>query len=283
MDNAHKLLVAAGTLAALTACTGTWAAGDTASSAEPMSFDDAKAALDEVMVSGEPEAYVAEPIELTTSFTIGQGVQAAADELQAWIESQLPCSEVTLDGATITMDLGDLADACTYKGNTYAGLIDLTVADASVDHVQVEHGWHALTDGSRTVEGGATVTWDDADTLSRRIEHAVTWVHDGRTVDVTGDRTQRLLDPDAGLAGGLGIDGVRDWTSETGDWHLDIDGVELLFTDPVPYTGKYVATNPAGQQLTMSFERLDADTIVVYLEGTIIPLELHVTSTGMVY
>jgi hypothetical protein len=273
-----RLTIAAVALAGLTACL------PGPEETEALTWDEAKLALDETVDAGRGELFVAEPIELSTSFTIGQAVDAAAEELHAWLESQLPCAELALDGATLTMDLGDLGDACSYQGHTYAGLIDLTVADASPEHVLVQHGWRGLTNGQETVDGTADVSWTQADTLTRHIVHELTWSDPtGRTIDATGDREQRLLDPSAGAAGGIGIVGTRDWVSETGSWHLDIEDVELLLTDAVPYTGAYVVTNPDGKVLTMSFARQDADTITVSIDGTFIPFEFNVTSTGAVY
>lgn len=248
---------------------------------DELSWEEAGLALDETVESGRGEAFVAEPIELGTSFTIGAALEEAAEELRAWLESQLPCAELSLEGHTVIMDLGGLDDLCTYRGSSYGGMIKLTVEATEADELRVRHEWVGLTDGALSLDGEADVNWTQADTLTRHVVHQMAWVdEEGRSIDATGDREQWLLDPELGIEGGLGIRGVRDWVSETGSWHLDIEDVLLELDDPVPYDGTYIVTNPDGKQLVMHFERLDEDTIEVSIEGGRLPIVFEVNSFG---
>ena len=229
---------------------------------EPMTGTEARAAMDEAFTAERGLAPTAEPIEIATHFTIGGAVDTAADELRAWVESQIPCATATRDGNTLTLDFGDLADTCTYNGHTYAGVAAITIEKNDAAEVVVTHTWTGLTNGVVTVDGGATVTWSAAD-ASRHVVHDLEWTDGARTVHATGDRTQTLIDPEAGLAGGIRIDGSRDWTADAGTWDLAIAGVEVRGVDPVPQAGGYTVTNPAGKAMSMAFSRIDDDTIEV--------------------
>ena len=65
--------------------------------------------------------------EITTDFTIGDAVEQAAKDLRDFWQSQVPCSEVSVSGATVTVDYGTLDDNCTWRGKTYAGIHEFTV------------------------------------------------------------------------------------------------------------------------------------------------------------
>ncbi|MFN7142831.1 MAG: hypothetical protein ACK4YP_03580 [Myxococcota bacterium] len=237
---------------------------------------EAREALEEAVASAKAEAVTGGVVELATGVTLGAAVEDAAEELRAFAASQVPCSTVTRVGATVTIDFGALEDACTWNGHTYAGVATVIV-EANTDAVEVTHLWEGLTNGEVTVDGGATVTWSDA---SRRVVHDVTWTDGERTVQAGGDRTQRLLDPDAGIAGGIVVDGERHWVTDGEGWDLAIEGVEMRGQDPVPQAGVYTVTTPAGKRAVLSFARLDDDTIEVTLTGTRRPQTFEVTSTA---
>jgi hypothetical protein len=247
--------------------------GETLTSAE------ARAAVDESVASAKAEAVTGEVIEITTDFTMGQAVEDAAEELRGLVASQIPCSTVTRIGATVTIDFGTLDDTCEYEGHTYAGVASVTVERDDDGDVEVTHTWEGLTNGEVTVDGGATVTWS-ASAGTRHVVHAVTWSDDTRTVDASGDRTQALLDPELGIAGGISVDGERHWISNGEQWDLAIDAVEMRGQDPVPQAGTYTLTTPAGKTATLSFLRLDDDTIQVTLTGTRRDQVFEVTSSG---
>lgn len=231
---------------------------------EAMTRQEAAVALDEALASAQAEVVVGEVVEVSTAFTLGQAVEDAAEELRAWWASQAACAVVTREGATVVVDFGDLGDACTWEGRTWGGVYTLTVERAEADDVLVTHSWEAFTDGTLTVDGIAEVTWA-ADAGTRRVVHALDWTDGDRAFTGSGDRTQALLDPEAGLAGGIVVSGERAWTSDAGDWRLDIDAVEMRGMDPVPQAGVYTLENPAGKSATLEFSRLDEDTIAVVL------------------
>jgi hypothetical protein len=240
---------------------------------------EAREALDEAVASSRSEALTGDVIELTTDFTLGEAVEDAAQELADFARSQAPCSTVSVYDNVVTIDFGTLDDACTFNDHTYAGVATVTV-EKDDDEIEVRHHWEDLTDGQITVNGDATVTWSAAD-HTRHVVHALTWDDGKHMVDATGDRTQTLLDPDAGLAGGIVVEGERTWTSAGSEWSLDIDGVEMRGQDPCPQAGTYTLTTPADKVATLAFERVDDDTIRVTLTGTRREQVWEVTSTGV--
>lgn len=236
---------------------------------DQITLAEAREALEQVVVSGEGEAVTSEVIEISTDFTLGEAAAVAAEELYNWFVSQLPCSEVALDGTTVVVDYGTLDDACVYNGHTYAGLSSVTVDRTDEDDVQVTHHWDGLTNGDITLDGEAVVTWSgDAEGVSRHVVHDLWWTDEaGHRIDATGDRTQALLRYQEGLGFGLRVTGTRDWTYEGDAWSLEIDDVEMWGQDPVPTDGSYTVTNPDGKELSIVFERLGDDSIQVTVTG----------------
>lgn len=228
---------------------------------------EAKTAVSEAALEGEAASVVSTPIEISTNFTIGKALKDAATELRGFIASQLPCATVTIVDNSITTVWGSTA-GCTYKGVTLTGTSKVTIAKNDDGTVQVDHVWTDLSNGRVKVTGTANVTWSRAD-ASRHVKHDLNWTRlsDGKTGRGTGDRVQRLLNPDQGLAGGIGIDGNRTWTSNGKKWDLAITGIELKLSDPVPYDGKYTLTNPAGKLLTIEFTCRSETEIVVEVSG----------------
>ncbi len=238
-------------------------------------------ALTQAVESYQAEALTSDIIEISTDFTLGQAVEDAATELSDWLRSQIDCSTVTVVDATVTIDFGVLDDACEYNGKTYAGVASVELTDASVGSATVVHTWTGLTDGSITLDGGATVTWSGPD-RSRRVVHEATWTNDdGEQLIASGDRTQTLIDDPSGDGWAIQIDGTREWTHDGRRWTLDIEGVEARAQDPVPQAGAYVLTTPSWKTATLAFERVDADTIAVSLSGGEEVRVWHVTATGI--
>lgn len=249
---------------------------------EELTREEAATALSEAALESEAASIVSTPIEISTSFTIGKGVSEAAAELRGFVASQLPCATVSLEGSTVTTEWGT-TKGCAYKGVTLTGTSQVTVAKNDDGTVLVDHVWTDMSNGRVKVSGTANVTWSKAD-ASRHVKHDLTWtrVADGRTGRGTGDRTQRLLDPAKGLAGGIGIDGDRQWTSSRGTWNLAITGVEVRLQDPVPQDGKYTLTNPDGKVLTLEFTRRDETSIVVEIGNGSRRFSFVVRSTGAI-
>lgn len=228
---------------------------------QPLTRDEAEAALDEAARSTGAEALTSEMVTLTTDFTLGDALDAAAENLRAFVATQVPCATVTRAERSVTVDFGDTG-ACRYNGRAWTGRAEVTVTRAD-DTVAVEHRWTDLSDGRLTVEGTATVTWDPS-ARSRRVIHAMRWSDGEHTGSGEGDRTQTLLDD----GDGIHVDGERRWIGFAGgEWALSIEGVELRRRDPLPQSGRYVLTNPWQRTLVLGFTRADARTITVEITG----------------
>ena len=258
----------------LTAPAGCFVVGD------DLSHVEMREALDEVVLEGQGQAVENEIVEITTDFTIGEGVAQAAAALRDAIASQIPCSTVTVADDTLTLDFGGLEDECVYNGHTFAGVVIVTIRhDAASDTLTVDHTYEDLSNGVVTLNGSKVVDWSD------QTRHVVTDLEverAGKTARTSSDRTQTLLDPDAGLAGGIEINGERRWDNDRGAWELAIDGVELRWIDPVPQAGSYTLKTPRGKTAVLGFARVDDDTIAVTLSGGRKDRIFHVTRSGVV-
>jgi hypothetical protein len=243
---------------------------------------EASTAVSEAALEGEAASVVSTPIEISTNFTIGKALKDAATELRGFVAAQLPCAQVSIVDNTVTTIWGQTT-GCSYKGVTLTGTSKVTIAKNDDGSVQVDHVWTDMSNGRVKVSGTANVTWSRAES-SRHVVHDLTWtrIADGKTGRGTGDRTQRLLDPSKGLAGGIGIDGNRAWTSNRGKWNLAITGIELKLTDPVPYDGKYTLTNPDGKMLTIEFTRRSETEIVVEVTAGAKNFTFVIKSTGAI-
>jgi hypothetical protein len=237
-------------------------------------------ALDEVIIANQGEAVENEILEITTDFTLGEAAQTIANNLRDALQSQIPCSTITVQDSTVTMDFGGLDDTCVYNGQTFAGIITLEITyDAVGNKAVVDHDYQDLSNGTVTLNGTKKVTWDEK---SRHVVSDLTILRDGQSVHSTSDRVMTLLDPAAGLAGGIVIDGSRHWENTKGLWDLTIDGVQIRWVDPVPQAGSYILDTPKGKTIDLSFSRVDADTIAVTLSSGGRERVFHVTSTGQV-
>ena len=239
-------------------------------------------ALDEVGMENQALTSSSGTVEISTHFTIGQAVEDAADEVRAFIQSQMPCAEVSRDGAKLTVEYGVNAGNCTFHGQTYSGTHSVEIVSAQQGEVQVHHEWDALNNGRFEVSGTADVTWSSAEG-SRRVVHELNWtrLRDDKQATGSGDRTQTPLP--AGIIEGIGIEGSRGWSSDTGDWTLDIDGVEMRWIDPVPQAGTYELATPfEGKSATFTFERVDEDTIAVTVESGPNSFSFNVNKAGTV-
>lgn len=248
-----------------------------AGNTEPLTLGEATQALEEAAVSSQAANVMSGTIELTTDFTIGAGLETAADEIRNYVQSQLPCASVTLEGNTLEVEYGAKPGNCTYRGHTYSGSHQVSVTANDEGQVIVAHAWDELSNGVVSVSGDATVTWDGVE-VTRHVDHELAWTRlsDGKTGVGRGNRTQRPLS--GGLIEGFQVDGTRDWSGDSGEWALDIDGVQVRWADPVPQAGSYTLTTPNDKEIVLSFERIDDDTIKVTLEGTKNTFSLNVNS-----
>ncbi len=228
---------------------------------------EAREALEQTVSSARGETTTTEIIEVSTDFTLGQAVEDAAEELRAWWASQAPCADVSRAGATVSIDFGDLADDCAYNERTYGGLATVTLTRADQAQVDLSWAFSAMTNGDVSVDGSADVRWAGGENPSRNVVHDLSWDRRGEVIETSGDRTWTLLDPAQGVSEGIEINGTRDWLVAESAWSLSIDGVEARPVDPVPQAGTYTLTTPAGKTATLTFERLDEDTIEVTFSG----------------
>lgn len=257
---------------------------------EPMTALEELETVQAAVNAQRTEATAGEVIELTTDFTIGEGYEAAAESLRDWLESQLPCSTVTVgdaDGgiAQVHMDLGPpSAEGCAWRGRTWSGALSISLV--SVDPagaVVLEHEWIELSDGIYTLDGAATVTWDGrAGPTERQVEYAADWTSEAGVLSADGALTHAPLDGET-FETGFVADGERDWIDEEGRaWALRIEGVEARWLDPVPQAGEYRMTHPTGKEATLRFTRVDEDTIRLTLSGGAADRVFDVSRLGVV-
>lgn len=225
-------------------------------------------ALEESSIESQASAVTSGPVEISTHFTIGSAVDKAAAELRGFLAAEIPCAKITIEGSTITTEWGAAGDACTYKGLTYSGTSSITIQRTDPQTLQVDHTFSNLSNGKVNVTGTANVTWSGAD-HSRHVVHELTWTRlsDNRIGTGSGDRTQTLLYPSQGLAGGIRIDGNRHWSGRSGEWDLAITGVEVRLQDPCPQAGKYSLTTPSDKTVSLSFSRKSEEVIHVTIAG----------------
>ncbi len=245
---------------------------------DSLTLAEANQALDESTIDSQGQGLASDNIELSTTFTLGQALQAAAQQVSDFITSQIPCASVALANDTLTVNYS-ANGSCSYHGHVITGTSEITITKDDTGDVIVDHTWTALSNGLVQVDGTATVTWSGT-AQSRHVEHniVIMRLRDGKTVDSTGDRTQTPLNGD--LTVGIAVNGTRSWTSTTGTWDLTIDNVQMQWVDPVPQAGSYSLVTPKNKTLTLSFQRKDSDTITVTLAGNKRSFSFDVTSTG---
>src|SRR5688572_19706808 len=83
---------------------------------ESLTNAEALEAADESAVSSQASALTTSSVEISTSFTLGQGVQQAANEIRTFIQSQLPCADINVEVGKLTVNYGAKPGTCTYKG-----------------------------------------------------------------------------------------------------------------------------------------------------------------------
>jgi hypothetical protein len=233
---------------------------------EPLTLGEATQALEQARDAGQAEGLTASSVDISTNFTIGKAVQDGAEELRSFIGTQLPCADITLEDATLTVVYGAKPGNCTYRGHALSGTHVIGVERNDEAQVEVHHEWTDFSDGVVSLDGTADVTWNFTD-QTRRVKHNSQWTSlaSGRTGVGSGDRLQSVLK--GGLSEGIRVDGERSWDGERGHWDLAIDGVEQRWTDPVPQSGSYTLSTPFDKTVSMSFARIDTDTIKVTVAG----------------
>jgi len=268
-----RFMLAACFLVTLAGCPRRKDGGD----GETLTRSEAQEALDQSEGSTAADSLESANIEITTDFTLGAALTDTAGEMRDAIVSQLPCADVTLEDHTLTVDYGVNPGNCTYRGHTFTGTSSISVEKNEDNQVLVHHEWTDLSDGRVTLNGTADVTWD-FDALERHVVHHAEWTHEatGLTGVGDGDRVQSALDGD--ITQGISVTGTRSWTGQRGKWDLDINGVEMRWVDPMPQAGSYKLTTPANKSVTLSFERVDTDTIQATVASGKVSFAFKVTS-----
>jgi hypothetical protein len=228
--------------------------------------EEAKTSLEEIVFVTQAATLVSNSVELYGDVTIGGLVSAAAEDLRLFVESQLPCAEVTLVDTTLTVVYGAYEGNCTFRGHTFEGTHRVTVVKNQTEDIEVHHEWERFSNGKIVVDGTADVTWSLSNS-TRHIVHELAWVRlsDGRAAVGSGDRVQGLLD--GSLAVGFTENGLHRWSGESGDWELTIDGAELRWIDPAPQAGLYTLDTPFDKTITLEYERVSSTKIVATVEG----------------
>jgi hypothetical protein len=239
---------------------------------------EARDAVEESTASSQSSALTTSAVEISTNFTIGKAVKDAAAELKTFFETQLPCADVALADATLTVTYGAKPGNCTYRGHTFSGQ-QIVKVSKNEDEVVVEHEWKDLSNGKVKVSGTAHVTWD-FDAKTRHVVYDATWTRlsDGRTGHGDGDVVQQPLA--GGVSEGIQVDGSRSWTGPRGKWDLAVEGIQMRWVDPVPQAGTYRLATPKGRSLQLSFARVDEDTIQVTLKTDRSELHFDVNAKG---
>lgn len=232
-------------------------------------YDEARAAVAEANLSAGADRATAEGIEISTQLGDGDRIEDATSLIADFWRSQAACTTVTVDGAAIVVDYGTLEDDCEFDGHTYAGVDTINVLSIDPLGMGVRHEWNQFTNGNVTLDGTANVAWiGDEETRHVSTDYVFANFVDPSIVEVRGDHVTRRIDPDVPVReGGFVLDGTRDWTSPSGDWSLDMTGLEIRPQDPAPQAGTVELTNPAGTTLTIAYERIDEDTIAATVVG----------------
>ena len=77
--------------------------------------------MEQASDAGQAEGLTSASVDISTNFTIGQAVKDGAAELKTFIGTQLPCADVTLEDATLTVVYGAKAGNCAYRVHTFSG------------------------------------------------------------------------------------------------------------------------------------------------------------------
>ncbi|TVQ92557.1 MAG: hypothetical protein EA397_07040 [Deltaproteobacteria bacterium] len=231
----------------------------------PMSLAEQQEAVRLSVETARMDAATDDVVHVTTSFTLGQAASEAAQELRDWWESQASCASLTLEDSTLTVDFGTSGE-CTWNGRSWTGTATVTITHSDEDDAVVRHQWEDLSNGIGVLNGEATVTWS-SDVGSRRVRTDASW-RGQRTLQVTSDRRIERLQPGGPPGSGIVIEGSREWTIDGSEpWTMEINNVEIRPQDPAPQAGSYVITSPSERDLTLSFQRLDENTVRITAEG----------------
>ena len=94
---------------------------------ETLTLGEARAALEEASASSSAENLTAASVDISTDFTLGAAVEKTAEEIRTFVQSQLPCAEISLAGNTLTIEYGVNDGSCSYRGHEFSGAHAITV------------------------------------------------------------------------------------------------------------------------------------------------------------
>jgi hypothetical protein len=232
----------------------------------PITKTQASQALEATAESNEAGDLLNASTEISTHFTLGQAAEKAAAELRTFVESQLPCADVTVDGTTLTVEYGAKPGVCTYRGQTFSGTHSMHLVRFDATGAEVEHTWTKFSNGKVVLDGTADVTWTKADTSFRAVEqYAWTRTADGRSFTAEADQTVGGLGGD--WTHGVTWEGKKSWEGDRGKLSLVIEDVEARWIDPVPQAGTMTVSGLPEGAASLGFRRIDDDTIRVTIEG----------------
>lgn len=232
-----------------------------------LSREEAREALEEAQLYSEATSLIGNTVDLSENFSIGEAVNASAQNLRDFYASQMPCARVESEDNTVTVEYGAEGDDCEHRGMTFTGVHRVTVELNEENQVEVHHEWTKLENGKIEVSGTADVTWSGGEDPSRRIVHNLSWkrLDDGRGAQGRGDRVQQPLRGD--ITEGITVSGDAVWEGESGNYDLRISDVEMRWVDPVPEHGKYVLDTPFDESVTLEFNRSSERTIDVAVKS----------------
>ncbi len=67
-----------------------------------MSADDAQAALETSAVAAQADTLVSDTVEISSNFSIGEGLENAAEEIKAAVQAELPCADIARSSPALT-------------------------------------------------------------------------------------------------------------------------------------------------------------------------------------
>jgi hypothetical protein len=245
-----------------------------------------RAALEEAVESGQVQQLENGVIEITTDFTIGDGVEQVRQHIEEVLVACGSTQVTAMDDVTVLVDFGPADDPCAHEGKLYSGTVELVIGTDG-DSIEVTHVYQDLSNGTYTLNGSQDVRWtgnvlEVGAEVERHIVSDLDWHGPRGHVEHHAERTMTFMDWLEGPAQRIRIDGEHEWQREDDQWHLDVDQVELRLVDPVPQSGSYTLTLPNGKQAGLLFERIDDDTIEVTMTGARKDHVFHVTRLGVI-
>jgi hypothetical protein len=243
-----------------------------------------RAAIDASVENGQVNALEHGVIEITTTFSIGAGIAEIRQHIAEVVATCAQASVVQGQGDTLVLDFGPANAPCNYQGRNYAGKVELSV-QRTAERISVRHEYLDLTNGTVTINGVKTVDWSESASgeVVRHVVSTIGWDGPRGHVDHRSERTLTFHEWHGGPTQTLRIDGESDWQRGDDAWHMAMDQVEFRLIDPVPQAGSVTLINPADKEATLTFVRLDENTIEVQMSGGRRgDRTFHVTSAGTV-